>query len=159
MTSASKVPSPTAVAVRQAPFTATESPSPSSDASSAAIRRRAPSPEASTVSMRPRSLTRPVNISRSPFPEPCADQHVLAGLLEARSERAYTVGDADRALALEYGTRLRGAHQDRRDEEAHLVHLAGVEERARERRAALHEQVLDLSAAKLGQSRLQPVAV
>jgi hypothetical protein len=62
MTSASKAPFPAEVAVRQAPFTDTESPSASSLASSARIRSRAPSSERSTDSTSPSSLTIPVNI-------------------------------------------------------------------------------------------------
>src|SRR3954465_7109674 len=139
MTSASNAPPPTEVPVRQAPLTATESPSDSSDASCAPIRRRAPSSEASTASTLPCSLTIPVNISssHSPFPEPRANEHVLAHLLVAGRERMDPVGDARGALALEDRARLGRSDEHRRDEEAQLVDLAGVEERTRQGRTTL----------------------
>src|SRR4029077_4129613 len=142
MTSASNAPSPTAVAVRQAPLTATESPSASSEESSAPIRSRAPSSEASTASTRPSSLMIPVNIRPSPFPKPGADEPVLAHLVEGRLQSAHTVGDAGGALALEDGSRLRRADQHGRDEEPQLVDLTRVEQGSGEGRSALDEQVL-----------------
>src|SRR5512144_233598 len=162
MMSASKSPSPTEVAVRQAPLTATESPGWSSEARAAPIRSRAPSSEASTASTRPSSLIRPVNINPvlpSPLPQPRAHQHVLADLLEVCGQRPDPVGDPDGALALEDGAGLGGADQDRSDEEPQLIDLARVEERSRQGRAPLDEQVLDLPAPKLVQRSCEPRAL
>src|SRR5215212_6214721 len=147
MTSAANSPSPAAVAVRQAPLTATESPGSSSEARPARMRRRAPRSEVSTASIRPSSAMIPVNIrraSRSPFPEPRADEQVLAHGLELRRQGSNTVRDPDGALSLQDGSGLGGADQERGDEEADLVDLARVEQRACERRPALDEEVLDL---------------
>src|SRR5512144_3163515 len=159
MMSASKSPSPTEVAVRQAPLTATESPGWSSEARAAPIRRRAPSSEASTASTRPSSSINPVNISLvlpSPLPQLRSDQHVLADLLEVRGQRPDPVGDPDGALALEDGASLGGADQNRSDEKPQLIDLARVEERSRQGRAPLDEQVLDLPAPELVQRCLEP---
>src|SRR4051812_46860402 len=159
MTSASNAPSPTAVAVRQAPLTATESPSARSETRPAPIRRRAPSSEASIASTRPSSLMIPVNISRSPLPQPRAHEHVLADLLEAGGQRPEAVGDPDRALPLEDRPRLRCPDQNGSDEQPQLVDLARVKERAGEGRTALNEQVLDVATPKLSEPRLEPIAV
>ena len=62
MTSALKVPSAIAVAVRHTPLTAIESPVPSSPANRVRTVRRTPSPVFSTASTAPRSSTSPVNM-------------------------------------------------------------------------------------------------
>ena len=128
ITSASKPPVVAAGAVRQAPLTATESPSASSAASSArSAAARRPCVDASTV---PSSTSAqlidciPVNISRSPLPQPRADQDVLADRLVLDAERALGRGDAGDALALEQRPGLGPADQQRGDEEAQLVDLA-----------------------------------
>ena len=63
ITSAENASPVTAVAVRQTPLTATESPSRSSPASAVSTSIRAPSPSGSTRSTVPVLSTRPVNIT------------------------------------------------------------------------------------------------
>ena len=58
---------------------------------------------------------------------------------QSRRQRAHGRGDALGALALERVAGARAAEHDRRDEQADLVHLARVQERAREVRAALEQ--------------------
>ena len=55
------------------------------------------------------------------------------------------------ALAAREGASAGAAEQDRGDEEAKLVHLAGVDERAREPGATFDEKRGDLAAAELGE--------
>src|SRR5436190_9366364 len=156
MTSASKVPPVTEVAVRQAPLTATESPWLSSDARAADMRSRAPSEELSTASTPPSSLTMPVNISGSPFEQPRSNQHVLSDLFELRGQRMDALRDPRDALALQHGAGLGGPHQDRCDEEADLVDLARVEQHPCEGRPSFDQQVLNPAAAELAEGGLQP---
>ena len=141
MTSAPKRSPQMPTAVRQTPLTATESPSASSRGErrldgQAHARRRCES-TAATV---PRSATSPVNNglttpaggaeSRTSSPRPCSQSSV-----SARSASAIALD----ALALERVARRAAAEQQRREEEAHLVDLAGVEERAGQVRAALEQ--------------------
>src|SRR3954471_844613 len=150
----------TAVAVRHTPLTATESPSPISRAIAVAITRRVPSPSRSAASIVPRSWTSPVKTpttpsqttrARSPFPQPRRQQHVLAHLLHLHGERARGLGDPLHALALQRVARARAAEHDRRDEQPHLVDLAGVEEGAREVRAALEQDGGHAGGPELGE--------
>src|SRR5215210_3412230 len=156
ITSAVKRPSAIAVAVRQTPLTETLSPSPVSGASAVRTAGRTPSAVASTAVAVPLSATSPVNIRRlSPLAHPGADQHVVGDPAALERERAGGLGDALDALALERVARRGAADHDRRDEQADLVDLAGVQEGARQVRAALeqdrghaggaelHERVLD----------------
>src|SRR3954454_11129450 len=121
-------------AVRQTPLTATESPSDSSEASFDSKVRRAPSSERSTVATMPRSSTRPVNTS--PLLQAGRDQQVVLDLLAVERDRPQRVGDVLDALALERIARLPAAEDHRREEQPHLVDLAGVEERAGQVRPA-----------------------
>src|SRR5262245_38862566 len=149
MTSASKEPLSVLAAVRQAPFTAIESPGSSSEAIPALTRTRAPPSPASTLTTFPSSPTMPVNISRSPLPQAGRDEEVLADLLVARRQRPDPLGDPVRPLALQQCPGVGGADEERRDEHPHDIDLAGVEHRAREGWPALHQEVLDLPAAQL----------
>src|SRR4051812_23317900 len=135
ITSAEKPSGPTSVAVRQTPFTATESPSASSAPSEVATRSR-PSCAASTV---PTSTTSPVNTA-SPLLQSRRDQHVVVDDLDGGGQRLRGLGDRLGALALDRCPGLLAAGELRRDEPPRLVHLAGVEEGARQPRAALEQQ-------------------
>src|SRR5436190_15745957 len=129
ITSASKAPSPTAVAVRQTPFTATESPSASSrPASSLSL-------PSSSEATRAVPWISPVNTS--PLPEPRGDQHVVVDALHLRGERARRAGNRPGAEPLDGGARLAPTRHERGHEHAQLVDLAGFEERAGQVRAPL----------------------
>src|SRR5829696_9499789 len=130
MTSALKRPPSIAVAVRQTPLTATESPSESSGARAVRTARRTPSAVASTAVTVPRSATSPVNIRRSPLAHPGRDQDVVRDALALERERAGGLGDALDPLPLQRVARGGAADDHRGDEQADLVDLAGVEERA-----------------------------
>src|SRR4051812_12116935 len=125
------------VAVRQTPLTATLSPSLSSRASGDAIAIRTPSFVASTELTVPRSSTSPVNTS--PLPQAGADQQVVGNLLAVQGEGAQRLGDLLDTLALQRIARLAAADEQRREEQADLVDLARVEERAGKVRAALEQ--------------------
>src|SRR4051812_20535649 len=147
MTSAANAPSAIAVAVRQTPLTATESPSDSSPASPVRTARRTPSAVASTAVTVPRSWTSPVNTS--PLPQPGGDEDVLRAALALERQRARRLGDPLDALALD---RIAGggpAEDHRREKEPQLVDLARVEERAREPRAALQQDRRHAGRAEL----------
>src|SRR5680860_1158502 len=133
ITSAAKESARTPRAVRQTPFTATESPSASSPASGLATESRAPSPSRSTAATVPVASTSPVNISASPIPQPGDDQHVVVDALD--------------------GARLAPAGEQRRDEHPRLVDLARLEEDAGEVGAALEQQRLDVARAELVERR------
>src|SRR3954451_6577882 len=138
MTSApNSSPPHTPVAVRQTPLTATLSPSESSRASGDVIAIRTPSFVASTEVTVPRSSTSPVNTS--PLPQPGADQQVVGDLVAVQGERAQRLGDLLDAFPLQRVARLAPADHQGREEEADLVDLAGVEERAGKVRAALEQ--------------------
>ena len=140
MTSAPKRSPSTAVAVRQTPLTATESPSPSSPAS--ARRERQAHAVGGRVRPRrpsPRSCDEPGEHAAHHSLQPRGDQQVVADALAVERQRAQRVGDALDALALERVARGAAAEQQRREEQADLVDLAGVEERARQVRAALEQ--------------------
>src|SRR4051812_29133452 len=124
-------------AVRHTPLTATESPSPSSCASRDSTVRRTPSPVVSTAATVPRSATRPVNTS--PLLQTRADEDVVGNLAAVERQRLERLGYLLHALALERVARRAAAEHERRDEQARLVDLACVEERAREVRAALEQ--------------------
>src|SRR4051794_24813668 len=108
---------------------------------------RAPSPSGSTVRTSPVVSTRPVNTS--PLREPRADQDVVADLLGRVGQRTARGADQLEPGALDRTARLTAAGDDRRDEHAHLVDLAGVQECARQVRAALEQQRLDVARAEL----------
>src|SRR4051794_23299383 len=129
ITSAAKPSASTPVAVRQTPSTATESPSSSSLASAVPTRTRTPPAVWSTASTRPRSCTSPVNMD-SPFSQPRRDEQIVSDLLAVERQRPHGLGDGLRALALERVAGRAAAHNDRGQEEAHLVDLARVIERA-----------------------------
>src|SRR4051794_12384152 len=125
-------------AVRHTPLTATLSPSLSSRASGERTLSRTPSAVRSTRWTSPRSWTRPVNI-RSPLPQARLDEQVLPDRLPVERQRPRRVGDLLDAAALHRVARSTPADEDRRQEQAHLVDLAGVEERARQVGAALEQ--------------------
>src|SRR5689334_1198128 len=151
ITSARKAPSAMVTAVRQTPLTAIESPSDSSSASAVSISIREPAGSFSSERTLPRSWTRPVNIS--PLRHPRADENVVVHALDLARDCASGGVDRLHALPLERRARVAAAHEHRRDEQAHLVDLARVEERAGEVRAALEQQGLDAARAELGQRR------
>src|SRR5687768_2930233 len=160
MTSASKEPLPATAAVRQAPFTETESPSASSEARPARIRRRAPSPFASIDSTSPISCTIPVNITLPPSPltQTGPDQQILADRLVGHRERTQPLRHAAGTLALEHGACLGRPDEKRRHEQPQLVDLLGVEQRSGQGRSALDQQVLDLAAPELVERGAQALA-
>src|SRR4051794_29589250 len=119
MTSAPKRSPQMPVAVRQTPFTATESPSATSRASGVSKVSRAPSAVVSTAATVPRSWTRPVNTARSELLQPGRDQHVVLDRLALQRQRADRVADALRALALER-VAAPPADEQRRQEQPHL---------------------------------------
>src|SRR4051794_26549952 len=141
------------MAVRQTPLTATESPSLSSPASDERTERRTPSPVWSTRCTVPRSCTRPVNNGRSPLPQTGAHEQILADDLTVECERAHGVGDPIHASALQRVARGAAADDQRRQEQADLVDLAGVEEGARQMRAALEQDRGDVEGAELVERR------
>src|SRR5680860_1890765 len=153
ITSAAKESARTPRAVRQTPFTATESPSASSPASGLATESRAPSPSRSTAATVPVASTSPVNISASPIPQPGDDQHVVVDALDVERDRAHRVVDPLDALRLDRGARLAPAGEQRRDEHPRLVDLARLEEDAGEVGAALEQQRLDVARAELVERR------
>src|SRR5207253_2196938 len=115
-----------------------ESPSDSSGASTDSKVRRAPSSERSTLATTPRSATRPVKM-RSPFLQARRDEQVALDLLAVEGQGPQRVGDVLDALALQRVARLTAAEHQRREEQADLVDLAGVEEGAGQVRAALQQ--------------------
>src|SRR5215208_5283490 len=143
ITSASNEPFVRPTAVRQMPLTAIESPSRSSAASGVSTVRRPPSSARTT----PFPATSPVNTS--PLLEALDDQHVVLDALCLHREGARARRDVADAHALDGGPRLGPAEHQGRDEHARLVDLAGLEEGAREVRAALEQQRLDLARAEL----------
>src|SRR5688572_848715 len=143
ITSAANEPLSRSVAVRQTPFTAIESPGPSSDASGVSTSTR-PCAKPRTT---PFPATSPVNTS--PLLEAGHEQHVVVDPLRLDGERRRRGRDLAKADALHCRPRLRAAQQDRRDEHAHLVDLPGLEEGAGEVRAALEQQRLDLACTQL----------
>src|SRR4051794_39056695 len=153
MTSAVKASSSTVVAVRHTPLMATESPGETSGVSVVRTCRRTPSAVSSTVATSPRSMTSPVNISGPPLPLPDAgrDQDVVADALRVQRQRPHRLGDALGSLALERVARAGAPEDDGRDEERDGVDLAGVQERAREVRAALDHDRGDPGGAELVQ--------
>src|SRR3954471_22548772 len=139
-------------AVRQTPLTATESPSLSSRASGERTDRRTPSEVWSTRWTVPRSWTNPVKMAL-PLSQSRADQQILADDLAVECERAHGVGDAIDPAALERVARGAAADDQRREEQADLVDLAGVEEGARQMRAALEQDRGDVEGAELVERR------
>src|SRR3954449_9440449 len=144
MTSASKPSALDAVAVRQTPLTATESPFAISTPSVVAMRNRAPSSALETSSTVPTSLTRPVNTAttpaggpgsgrlRRPSPprwtalEPRRRSRPAPGPPSPRGPRrggppGSRVGGLGRPRALD--RRPAAADHHRRDEHTHLVDL------------------------------------
>src|SRR5215212_3988218 len=156
MTSARKPAGSTAVAVRQTPSTATESPSRSSEASAVRTRRRTPSAVVSTASMRPRSCTSPVNIG-SPFSQSGADEQVVSDPLAVERQCAHRLRDRLRALALERVAGGAPAHDDGPEEDPDLVDLPGVVAGAGEVGAALEQHARDPRGAERKQRRANPV--
>src|SRR5580704_3739102 len=86
---------------------------------------------------------------RSPLAQTRRYEQVLADALAVERERADGVGDALDAFALQGIACGAPAEQQRREEQADLVDLAGVEEGAREVGAALQEQRGDAELAEL----------
>src|SRR5262249_26285675 len=113
ITSALNERSPTAVAVRQTPLTATESPADSSLASADSTVSRTPSSVSSWPEIRPRSCTRPVN-TRSPLLDPRRDQEIVAHPVAGQGERPDRIGDRLNAFALERVPRRAAAEDQRR---------------------------------------------
>src|SRR5687768_8025658 len=144
MTSAENAPSRRLVTVRHTPLTATESPSFRSPAKLAAISKCAPSSERWTDEIAPSSLTMPVNTLSPPL-HPGDDQQVGAHRLVADLESSLGIGDAGLAGTPCEGTGAGAAQEDRRDEQAQLIDLACVHERAGEPCPALDEERGDLS--------------
>ena len=148
MTSAAKTPSAIVVAVRQTPLTATESPSLSSPASEVlhgqahAVGRGVDGGDRAEVRDQPGEHAYHSRM-RAVISTSSADARAL------QRERAHGGGDALGALALERVARARSAEHDRRDEQADLVDLARVQERAREVRAALQQDRRDARRAEL----------
>src|SRR4051794_15755822 len=138
-------------AVRQTPLTAIESPSLSSPASGELTLSRTPSRVWSTRWTVPRSWTSPVNTS--PLSEPGAHQQIVADGIAVQCERAHGVGDALDPAALERVARLAPADDQRREEQARLVDLPGVEERPGEVRAALEQDRRHVAVAELIERR------
>src|SRR5215204_461618 len=151
ITSARNSPPSIAVAVRQTPSTATESPSAIWPASRVRTPSVTPSAFASTAVTVPRSCTSPVNTS--PLPEPGGDQHVAGDPLDVERERARRLRDPLDALALERVARVRAADEDRGEEQPQLVELARVEERAGQLRAALEQDRREVGGAELVERR------
>ncbi len=81
------------------------------------------------------------------------DQHVVGDPLDVERQRARRLGDPLDALALERVARVGAADHDRREEQADLVDLARVEERARELRPALEQDRGDAGRAELVERR------
>src|SRR5918998_5035272 len=149
ITSALNAPSAIAVAVRQTPLTATESPSPISGASEVRTARRTPSAPAWTAVTVPRSATSPVNTS--PLAHAGADQDVVGDPVALQRERAHRLGDPLDPLALQRIAGAGAAEHHRGDEQPDLVDLAGVEEGARQVRAALEQDRGQPAGAELGE--------
>src|SRR4051794_38062913 len=139
-------------AVRHTPLTATLSPSLSSRASGVRTLSRTPSGVRSTRCTSPRSWTKPVN-NRSPLPQSRLDEQVLPHRLPVERQRPRGVGDLLHAAALHRVARRTSADEDRREEQAHLVDLPRVEERARDVRAALEQDRRDPLVAQRAQRR------
>src|SRR3954447_8954157 len=139
-------------AVRQTPLTATESPSLSSRASGERTDRRTPSEVWSTRWTVPRSWTNPVKMAL-PLSQSRADQQILADDLAVECERAHGVGDAVDAAALERVARGAAADDQRGEEQADLVDLAGVEEGPGQVRPALEQDRGDAGGAELVERR------
>src|SRR6185312_453604 len=99
MTSAPKTRSRVSIAVRHTPLTAIESPSAAPSGKSAAIVRRAPSPDRSIATTCPIPCTSPVNTS--PLPQPRGDEQILPDALAVERQRAQHFGDRLDPLALE----------------------------------------------------------
>ena len=147
-----KASSSTAVAVRQTPLTATESPSASSPASAV------PTPQAHAVAV---SLDRGDGAEvcdqpgehRSPLPQARGDQHVVGDALAVERQRAHGVGDRSTPSPSSGSRAVRAAQHERREEQADLVDLAGVEEGAGQVRAALEQDRGDAAARRAGRAR------
>src|SRR5438105_142280 len=146
MTSARMAPSSTALAVRQTPFTASESPALSSRASCVRSRSVAPPAPSSSAETLPRSEISPVNTSAappapgSPLAQACADQQVLADALAVERERAWRLGDVLHARALQRVAGAAAAEQQRREEETDFIDLAGIEEGTGQARTSLEHR-------------------
>src|ERR1044072_1258162 len=126
----------TAVAVRQTPSTATESPVAISPASMVAMRKRAPSAPASTASTVPTSWTSPVNTS--PLPETGRDQRVFG-------------------VGVDGGHPVAAAEQDRGDEHPRLVDRSGLHENERKGASTLEKERGDAAAAEAGEGGVDSV--
>ena len=126
------------IAVRQTPLTATSRPRASSRASGDSNARRTPSCVASTAATVPEVCDQPGEHAHHSRRRALISRS-SATLLAVERERAQRVGDLLDALALQRVARLAAAEQQRREEQAHLVDLAGVEERAGQVRAALEQ--------------------
>src|SRR6187551_739361 len=134
MTSAANDPLSRSVAVRHTPFTAIESPGDSAPASAVSTCTR---PWASPLTT-PLPATSPVNTS--PLLEAGDHEHVVLDPLGLDRQGARRGGDLPHADPLDRGLGGAAAQHQRRDEHAYLVDLAGLEERARQVRAALEQQ-------------------
>src|SRR3712207_2263457 len=99
---------------------------------------RTPSAVSCSSTTVPRSWTRPVN-PRSPLPQAGGAEVVVADLLAVQRRRLDGVVERLDPPPLDGVARGGPAEQHGREEQADLVDLAGVEERARQPRAALEQ--------------------
>src|SRR5207248_9410054 len=100
--------------------------------------------ERSASATRPRSATSPVNIAGSPFLDPRRDEQVLADPLAVERHRPDRVRDRLDPFTLQWIASGPAAEHQRRQEQADLVDLAGVEKGAGQVRPALEEDRADL---------------
>jgi len=82
-----------------------------------------------------------VNTTASPLLQACRDEQVLVDALAVECQGAYGVGDLLHALALQGIAGGATAEDQRGEEQADLVDLAGIEEGARQVRAALQPPI------------------
>ena len=151
---AGSAPSAIAVAVRQTPLTATESPSASSPASARAHAERdavvGRVDDGVTV---PRSCDEPGEHA-SPLPQPRARSARRPPIRSTSSASARVASAIRSTPSPSSGSRaLEPPSDDRREEQPQLVELARVEERARELRPALEQDRGDVGGAELVERR------
>ena len=152
MTSAANDPSAMSVAVRQAPLTATESPL------LELLRQLRLHPQVSPVGVAVEAL----DLAQLTHD---AREHAYHSRSRARTsrsspERSQSIASARSAAATRSapspkssGPRALAAEQQRSDEEAKLIELAGVEERAGKLGAALEQDRRHLTPSQLGERR------
>src|SRR5580704_2301088 len=143
-------------AVRHTPLIAIESPAFNSGTSGVAIVIRAPSSERSIPATDPTPCTSPVNTARLPILDARRHEQVLSDAVALERQRACRIRDRVHALALERIARRPAAQHHRREEQTHLVDLAGVHERTGEMRAALEQDRTDPVGPELVERRAYP---